>query len=874
MSIELKTFQTNTLATLQRYFEKARLVGAEQAFMATAKDSSGRVPLYRTVAGIEGVPYVCLRLPTGGGKTILAAHAVRVAARSYLEKEHPVVLWLVPSNTIRTQTAEALKKAGHPYRQALDDAFDGRVAVFDISEIENIRPQDMVDRVCIIVATIQTLRVEKTDSRDVYAHKEAFEPHFGRFKSDAPELERFSDGPSAGKVKFSFANLLMIHQPMVIVDEAHNARTSLTFETLRRVSPSCIVELTATPDQSAKAGSNILYRVSASELKAEAMIKLPIVLTEHPTSWQDAVRDALLTRQRLAELAKNEADYVRPLLLIQAENKDKPANVEAIKQYLIENEKVDEANIVVATGEQRGLDGIDLFDKTCGVTVIITVQALKEGWDCSFAYVFCSTANISSGKDVEQLLGRVLRMPYAKRRKQDDLNKAYAHVASPVFGQAARDLQDSLVSKMGFEETEAEQFIQTQQPLPNMDDLPLFRETPPVVFTFDDAPDLSTVPEDEQQHIVVTTLDTGKVQVEVKGSISHAVAEQLAEAAPAAIKAEVKVKLAEHQRSLKAPVSPSMAGTAFVVPRLCVRIQDELELVERSLFLDAAGWDLLTYSAELPDFRFNDNAKTFEFDIDGERVVYEFKGGQQLDLSHVAGDWTANDLVRWLDKQLRQDDVGQTTMLGWLQKAVTYLIDHQRFDLVTLSRAKFILVRALADRIRAHREAAYKQGYQETLFAPTAAVETSFDYAFRFHPDAYPANGYCRSGYKWKKHYYPIPGELEGKGEEFECAQAIDMLPQVKHWVRNLERQPLASFWLPTSTDRFYPDFVAELEDGRLLVVEYKGGLTAQTDDTKEKRLLGELWEAKSGGKGLFMIAEKQDQLGRMVYDQLAVKVA
>lgn len=51
------------------------------------------------------------------------------------------------------------------------------------------------------------------------------------------------------------------------------------------------------------------------------------------------------------------------------------------------------------------------------------MQALKEGWDCSFTYVFCSVANIHSAKDVEQILGRVLRMPYAKRRKNEVLNR-------------------------------------------------------------------------------------------------------------------------------------------------------------------------------------------------------------------------------------------------------------------------------------------------------------------------------------------------------------------------------------------------------------------------------------------------------------------
>lgn len=68
----------------------------------------------------------------------------------------------------------------------------------------------------------------------------------------------------------------------------------------------------------------------------------------------------------------------------------------------------------------------------------------------------------------------------------------------------------------------------------------------------------------------------------------------------------------------------------------------------------------------------------------------------------------------------------------------------------------------------------------------------------------------------------------------------------------NLERQPESSFWLPTLTDRFYPDFVAQLTDGRRLVVEYKGAHLYDNADSKEKRDIGKVWVATSGGRCLF----------------------
>ena len=81
-------------------------------------------------------------------------------------------------------------------------------------------------------------------------------------------------------------------------------------------------------------------------------------------------------------------------------------------------EQIPESKIAIATGDQRELDGIDLFDRTCPIEYVITIEALKEGWDCSFAYIFCSVSRIQSATDVEQLLGRVLRMPYAKQRQE------------------------------------------------------------------------------------------------------------------------------------------------------------------------------------------------------------------------------------------------------------------------------------------------------------------------------------------------------------------------------------------------------------------------------------------------------------------------
>jgi type III restriction enzyme len=267
----------------------------------------------------------------------------------------------------------------------------------------------LTERVSIIVSTIQTLRVTNTEGRRAYAHSENFEPHFSHIPETVPGLDRSEDG----RIKFSFVNLMAFHRPLVIVDEAHKAGTNLSFDMLAALRPACIVEFTATPNTDPHNGSNVLFRASAAEVKAAEMIKLPIILTEHP-DWRAAIHDAIETRARLAETAKEDKRYIRPLAFFQAQDKGQEVTVEVLKNYLIENENIPLERIAVATGEQRELDSINLFDPTCPVEFIITVEALKEGWDCSFAYVLCSVANISSATDIEQLLGLVLRCRLSK----------------------------------------------------------------------------------------------------------------------------------------------------------------------------------------------------------------------------------------------------------------------------------------------------------------------------------------------------------------------------------------------------------------------------------------------------------------------------
>ena len=867
----LKKYQTATLDVLKGYLQAARIVGAKPAFDGMDKGGVRAPRPYRALDGLPTVPYACLRLPTGGGKTLLSAHTVKVAADAYLEREFPVVLWLVPTNTIRTQTLDTLKKPGNPNYEALHAGFDGRFRVFDIADFVQITPADLQTHACIIVATMQTLRVSNTDGRKVYAHNENLEPHFSAIPQNAEGMECIEEGEDKGKIKFSFRNLLALNRPLVIVDEAHNNTSALSVEVLQRIKAACVVEFTATP----AADSNVLHNVSATELKAEEMIKLPIRLTEHK-SWEDAVQDSILTRQRLHDLATKDADYIRPIILFQAEEKGREVTKEVLLKHLMDQHSLSREKIAVVTGDQKELDGINLFARDCPIDFVITVEALKEGWDCSFAYVFCSAATVNSKKDVEQILGRVLRMPHAKRRKEPDLNRAYAHVSRASWPNAVKQLHDRLVD-MGFEDSEADAFIEpTERGLELTGGAGLFNAAPPPTV-IDLAEDLSAFDLTPEERATVTIEKTEQgSRVTFTGNVAEATVSRLAGVVQSAdTRANLESEAKRHKAVWQQHASPAQRGIPFRVPQLCFNLDGELELAEKAAFLDASGWSLLDYPAEIAeaDFRLTDTGVQWEVDLNAAGKLTEKAIGKadQFDLDLVDTGWTEQQLCRWLERKARQQDITQVVLLEFVRRSLSYLTETRALPLTALVRWKFILAKVLAQKIGHYREQASQTRYQQTLFGTQAAVETSFAFDFDFTPTGYaPHWAYRGHPYQFQRHYYAAVGELDNKGEEYECAKALDMTGKVKHWVRNLERR---GFWLPLATRNFFPDFVAELTDGRLLVVEHKGKVYATNDDSKEKCNVGDLWEEKSSGKALFLMTV-EEKAKPSLFDQIAAKIA
>ncbi len=434
--MELKKYQKLTLETLEKFLKEAKEVGLRYAFMGITENP------YKAES-FGTVPFICIKIPTGGGKTLVACNAVEKIMDSALQNQlgKGIILWFTPSEAIKTQTLIKLKNRKDWHRRILDDSFDNNISVFSNEEALSIRKDDVNNNLCIIIASLEAFRKEKKlqNKYKVYKDNGALLDHFESIQE--PE---FLEKDSEGSVINSLANIVRLHNPLIVIDEGHKTTTQLSIDFIKDLNPSFIIEYTATP----RNNSNILVEVHASQLKDEQMVKIPIVL-ESSVQWQNSLLRGIEKRNELEKVTKKlNNEYIRPIALLQAQPKSKTENnitVEQIKEFLIER-KINPEEIAIKTSDKNELEGIDLFSKSCKIRYIITVNALAEGWDCSFAYVLISVANLGSKIAVEQIIGRIIRLPYAKRKDNEDLNRSYVFASARNFNEAANQIISGLES--------------------------------------------------------------------------------------------------------------------------------------------------------------------------------------------------------------------------------------------------------------------------------------------------------------------------------------------------------------------------------------------------------------------------------------------
>ena len=434
--MELKKYQQKTLDKIKQYLTEVGKFGPKHAFISLTEKA------YKDEFFGKEVPFVCIKIPTGGGKTLVGCNAVTEIMDSFLKEKmgRGVVMWFVPSEAIKSQTLRKFKDRKDIHRKILDECFDNNVKIFSNEESLKIRKEDVENNICIIISSLDAFRKEKSlqNKYKVYQENGALINHFENVEeSDILEKDE------SGIIK-SLANVIRLNNPLIVIDEGHKTKTELSITFLKDLSPSFVIEYTATP----RAESNILVEIHSSELKDEEMVKLPLVLESH-TQWQAAILQGVLRRGELEKTSNKEKEPIRPIALLQAEQEKEDENkitVGKIKEFLIKDRKIPEEEIAIKTSKTNDLEGIDLFSKSCKVRYIITVNALAEGWDCSFAYLLISVANIGSKIAVEQIIGRIMRMPYAKRKENEDLNRSYIFASARNFNEAANQIISGLES--------------------------------------------------------------------------------------------------------------------------------------------------------------------------------------------------------------------------------------------------------------------------------------------------------------------------------------------------------------------------------------------------------------------------------------------
>ena len=393
------------------------------------------------------IPNICLKVPTGGGKTLIGVSSVEKINFDYFRKNTGLILWIVPSRAIYSQTLKNFRDRSHFYRKVLERAGAGKVKI--IEKTDSFSLQDLQEYLCVMLLMLPSANRETKESLRMFKDSGKFISFFPLPENYQANEELFSQignldiyknknslgGVSGVSVKHSLGNAIRIAKPIVVLDEGHKAYSDLARKTLAGLNPKFILELSATPNMKEHL-SNVLVSVSGVKLKEEEMIKLPINVTNSKKGdWKRTLYQAY---EKLKELEKDcgihykkSEKYIRPIMLIQVERtgrdqKDKKfIHSEDAKKYLIRHLGISEEAIRIKVSEKDELKDESLLSDTSQVQFIITKQALQEGWDCPFAYVLAILSKAKSKLALTQLIGRILRQPYTQRTTEEALNESY-----------------------------------------------------------------------------------------------------------------------------------------------------------------------------------------------------------------------------------------------------------------------------------------------------------------------------------------------------------------------------------------------------------------------------------------------------------------
>ena len=788
-----------------------------------------------------------MKVPTAGGKTFIACNAIKTIFDAFTYDKPKAVVWLVPSITILDQTIKNLKDTNHPYRQKINSQFGNKVEVFDKASLlqgNGFNATSVKEQLSIFVLSFDSIRTANKEGRKVYDQNgslQSFETLLGKDQ------------------EISLMKVMQYLNPMVVVDESHNAETELSVEMLKEFNPCFILDLTATPREK----SNIVSFIDALELKKENMVKLPVIVYNHRDKTE-VINSSLQLQKRLElqaiEEEKKGGKYIRPIVLFQVQPKngkyflneeEEKSNVQKLKDKLIEL-KIPAEQIKIKTANINEIKGIDLMGKECEVRYIITINALKEGWDCPFAYILASLADKSSAVDVEQILGRVLRQPYVLKHNFPLLNLSYVLTASSKF----LDTLDNIVkglNKAGFSDKDYKlaeptmlEEAKKQDPLQQLTVFPTSEETAEDITSDIDTTRISIPSETELLNTIVSEIEKSAIeQNEAFEKIVSEMEANNATALPNEIQQLVKTysikdifqeqagQINLPQFYLKVPANDLFGKKEEELPLEKENLLDGFALskADTNIAFDSITAEL--YKVDLDETK-KEHTPTF-VRLDGE--VKESVMAYILDPSRKDSR-VKNFTKRLMDLIGNMFPIPDKEIEKYINRILEDFKDEQFGD---LAANEYTYKDKIKFKIVALSEQFAEKKFKDFLDTDKVFIKPSFILPKSISPGD--------TAKDITKSLYEKEGSMNGYEER--VINEIGNMKNIAFWTRNIERK---GFRINGFVNH-YPDFIIQTISGKTILLETKGDHL----DAEQKIRLGGLWASKAGNNyRYFMVYERR----------------
>jgi type III restriction enzyme len=853
--MELKPYQQQVINDLSLFLENIQETKDVKDAFYNFWSKHPRTPLfpYSGTAiepyknNVPRVPHICVKVPTAGGKTFIACNAIKTIFDAFAYDKPRAVVWLVPSITILDQTIKNLKDTNHSYRQKINSHFGNKVEVYDKSELlqgSGFNATSVKEQLNIFVLSFDSIRTSNKEGRKVFEQNgslQSFEAILGKDE------------------EISLMKVMQYLNPMIVVDESHNAETDLSVDMLKEFNPCFILDLTATP----RKNSNIISFIDALELKKENMVKLPVIVYNHQDKTE-VINSSLQLQKRLElqaiEEEKKGGKYIRPIVLFQAQPKygkdflneeEEKSNVQKLKEKLIEL-KIPAKQIKIKTANINEIKGIDLMSKGCEVRYIITINALKEGWDCPFAYILASLADKSSAVDVEQILGRVLRQPYVMKHNFPLLNLSYVLTASSKF----LDTLDNIVkglNKAGFSDKDYKladtamlEEAKKQDTLKQLTIFPTTAETEEDITSDIDTTRILVPSENEFPNTTVYEIE--QTAIEQNEAFEKTVSEMEANstlALPNEIQQLVKtyrirdifqeqaVQINLPQFYLKIPANDLFGKKEVELPLEKENLLDGFALskADTNIAFDSITSEL--YKVDLDETK-KEHTPTF-VRLDGE--VKESVMAYILDPSRKDSR-VKNFTKRLMDLIGNMFPIADKEIEKYINRILGDFTDEQFSD---LAANEYTYKDKIKYKIIALSEHFAEKKFKDFLDTDKVFIKPSFTIPKSISP-GFTAKDITKSLY-----------EKEGSMNGFEerVINEIGNMTNIAFWTKNIERK---GFRINGFVNH-YPDFIIQTKSGKTILLETKGDHL----DAEQKIRLGGLWAGKAGNNfRYFMVYERR----------------